>query len=135
MIPIICNDLNNVLIVCNLFEKISLLSFITFLNSFIKRGNESLPKSVIVPRTIHDIQNLLMERGHVFYCEVQATVHVTSINTYKIFHDHFSAQKVYFRWIPQNLRKSRKKMIVVDWCKYKCLLRNAMALLLKTNCE
>ena len=77
---------------------------------------EGRPKSVVVQENIDAVQNLILEDRHVTYCEIEATIGISSTSIHKILHDHLAVRKVCSRWIPHNLTKTQKDARV-DWCK------------------
>ena len=58
----------------------------------------------------------MMQDRHVTYCEIEATLGISSTSIYKILHEHLAVKKIYFRSIPHNLPKAQKGARV-DWCK------------------
>ena len=39
------------------------------------------------------------------YCEIEATLGISSISIYKILHGHLAVEKIFSRWIPHNLTR------------------------------
>ena len=72
------------------------------------RGRHSLtdefrkghPKSVIGPQNINAVQKLIIQDRHVTYCEIEATLGISSTSIYKILHEHFAVKKICSQWIP-----------------------------------
>ena len=54
---------------------------------------------------------------HVTYCEIEATVVISSTSIYKIFHKYLAVKKIFSRWIPHNLTKSCFGDSQVEWKK------------------
>ena len=73
------------------------------------------PKSVTFSY-INAVQKLIMQDRHVTYCEIEATLGISSTSIYKILHGHLAVKKIYSRWIPHNLTKAQKDKRV-DWRK------------------
>ena len=55
-----------------------------------------------------------MKDRHVRYCEIEATLGISSISIYKILYEYLAVKKIYFRWIPHNLKNAQKDARV-DW--------------------
>ena len=91
-------------------------------NDFI-RGHYSLTdefrkgctKSVVRPENINAVQKLIMQDRHVTYCEIEATLGISSTSIYKILHEHLAVKNTCSRWISHNLTKVHKDARV-DWC-------------------
>ena len=52
------------------------------------------PKSVVGPENINAVQKLIMQDLHVTYCEIKATLGISSISIYKILHEHLAVKKI-----------------------------------------
>ena len=74
------------------------------------------PKLVVGPKNCNAVQKLVIQDHHMIYCEIEATLGISSASIYKILHEHLSAKKICSRWIPHNLTKVQKDARV-DWCK------------------
>ena len=48
------------------------------------------PKSVVVPENINAVQKLIMQDRHVTYCEIEATLGISSTSIYKILHEYLA---------------------------------------------
>ena len=72
--------------------------------------------SVIGAKYIIAAQKLIMQDRHVIYCEIEATLGISSTSIYKILHEHLAMKKICSCWIPHNLTKTQKDARV-DWCK------------------
>ena len=46
-----------------------------------------------------------MKDRHVTYCEIEATLGISSTSIYKILHGHLAVKKICYRWILHNLTK------------------------------
>ena len=57
-----------------------------------------------------------MQDRHVTYCEIEASLDISSTSVYSILHEHLAVKKICSRWIPRNLTIAQKKARV-DWCK------------------
>ena len=98
------------------------------------RGRHSLtdefhkgrPKSVAGPENINAVQKLMMQNRHLTYCEIEATVGISSTSIYKILHKHLAVKKICSRWIPHNMTKAQTDA-KVDWCKQILKKYNASA--------
>ena len=62
-------------------------------------------KSVVGPENINTVQKLIMQDRHVTYCEIEATLGISSTSKYIILHAHLAVKKICSRWIPHNLTK------------------------------
>lgn len=77
---------------------------------------EGRPKSVVVPQNIDAVRELIMQDRHVTYCEIEASLHISSTSIHSILHEHLVVKKICSRWIPHNLSIAQKKARV-KWCK------------------
>lgn len=57
---------------------------VVWLNNKTRRGRS---KSVVVPKNIGAVQKLIMQDGHVIYCENETALGISSIIIYKILHE------------------------------------------------
>ena len=57
-----------------------------------------------------------MQDRHVTYCEIEATLGISSTSIYEILLEHLAVKKSFSRWIPHNFPKAQKDARV-DWCK------------------
>ena len=64
---------------------------------------EGRSKSVVVPKTIDAVLQLISQDRHVTYREIEITLGISGPSKHSILHEHLSFKKIYSRWIPHNL--------------------------------
>ena len=92
------------------------LCYCEALDNEFNRGGHSLtdvfrkgrPKSVVGPENINAVQKMIMQDRHVTYCEIEATLGISSTSIYKILHKHLVVKKICSHCIPHNLTEPRK---------------------------
>ena len=103
-------------------EAPSKASVYNWFNEF-KRGRLSLkdeekpgrPKTVVTPENIDAVRKLIEQDRHVTYCEIEATLDISTTRIQKILHEHLMVRKLCARWIPHKLTDAQKQ-VRVDWC-------------------
>ena len=76
---------------------------------------EGRPKSVVIPRNIDAVRNMIKEDRHVTYRQLEASLGISKTTIQSILHEHLGVRKICSRWIPHNLTEAQKKGRV-DWC-------------------
>lgn len=79
-------------------------------------SREGRPKSVVVPKNIDAVLELIKQDRHVTYREIEASLDISMTSINKILHEHLGVKKICSRWIPHNLTNAQKE-IRVNWCK------------------
>ena len=51
------------------------------------------PKLVVGTENINAVQKLIMQNRHVTYCEIEATLGISSSSIYETLHEHFSREE------------------------------------------
>ena len=74
------------------------------------------PKSVVVPKTIDAVRQLVLQNRHVTYREIATTLGISGTSIHLILDEHFSVKKICSRWISYNLSIAQKKARV-NWSK------------------
>ena len=77
---------------------------------------ESRQKSVVVPKNIDAVRELILQDRHVTYHEKEASLGISGTSIHSILHKHLTVKKICSRWIPHNLSITQKKARV-DWSK------------------
>lgn len=77
---------------------------------------EGRPKSVVVPKNIDAVRELILQDRHVTYREIETTLGISGTSIHLILHEHLTVKKICSRWIPHNLSIAQKKARV-DWSK------------------
>lgn len=70
---------------------------------------EGRPKSDVVPETIDDVRQLILQDRHVTYCEIETTFGIGGTSIHSILHEHLTLKHICTRWIPHNLSIAQKK--------------------------
>ena len=76
---------------------------------------EGRPKSAVVSENIDAVCEMIKQDRHVTYCEIEASLSISSTSIYAILHEHLAVRKLCSRWIPHNVTIAQKKARV-DWC-------------------
>lgn len=79
---------------------------------------EGRPKSVVVPKNIDAVRELIKQDRHMTYREIEASLFISMTSIYAILHEHLAVKKICSRWIPHNLTVAQKTARV-NWCKEK----------------
>ena len=80
---------------------------------FIDEFHEGRPKSVVVPETIDDVRQLILQDRHVTYRKIETTLGISGTSIHSILHEYLTLKKICSRWIPQNLSIGQKKKMLV----------------------
>ena len=66
---------------------------------------EGRPKSVVIPKAIDAVRQLILQDRHVTYCEIETTLGISGASIHSILHEHLTVKKIFWRWIPHNLER------------------------------
>ena len=69
-------------------------------------SREGRPKSVVIPKNIDAVRNMIEEGRHVTYREIKASFCISQTALHSILHEHLAVKKFCPRWIPHNLTKA-----------------------------
>ena len=78
---------------------------------------EGRPKSVVVPKNIDAVRELILQDRHVTYREIEVTLNISGTSIHSILHEHLAVKKICSRWIPHNLTIAQKRLIPICWKK------------------
>ena len=73
-------------------------------------------KTAVVSENIDAVRELIIQDRHVTYCEIEASLGISSTTIHSILHEHLTIKKICSRWIAHNLTNAQKK-VRVDGCK------------------
>ena len=62
-------------------------------HSFSDEFRKDRPKTVVGPENINALQKLIMQDRHVIYCEIEATLGISSTRIYKILHENLAVKR------------------------------------------
>ena len=60
---------------------------------------EGRPKSVVVPKNIDAVRELILQDRHVTYREIEVTLNISGTSIHSILHEHLAVKKICSRWI------------------------------------
>ena len=72
---------------------------------------EDRPKSVVIPETIDDVRQLILQDRHMSYREIETTLGISETRIHLILHDYLNVKKICSRWMPHNMSISQKNSI------------------------
>lgn len=75
---------------------------------------EGRPKSVVVPKNIDAVRELILQDRHVTYREIAVSLDISGTSIHSILHEHLAVKKLCSRWIPHNLAIAQKQARV-NW--------------------
>ena len=80
-------------------------------SSFQDEFHEGCPKSVVVPKTINAVRQLILQDRHMTYREIETTLGISGTSIHSIFQEHLAVKKICSRCIPYNSINRSKKSI------------------------
>ena len=81
-------------------------------SSFQDEFREGCPKSVVVPKTIDAVRQLILQDRHVTYREIKTTLGISGTIIHSILYEHLTVKKICSRWIPHNLSITQKNQSI-----------------------
>ena len=75
---------------------------------------EGRSKSVVVPKAIDAMRQLILQNRHVTYREIETTLGISGTSIHSMLHEDFTVKKICSHWIPHNLSIAQKKPCI-DW--------------------
>ena len=73
---------------------------------------EGYPKSVVVPKTIDAVRQLILQDRHATYREIETTLGISGTSIHSILHEHLCVKKFCSLVIPHNLSIAQKNQSI-----------------------